>query len=202
MAPKSSKAPKPSKPVSTNGYVDKFIWRLNREFADDETCRRIAADKKFGPECAELFRSYVDPDFRKKWDGERSARMKVRRAALVKAIDGLEAAANLCRLQDPERAKTYHIDAANFLAELAGVDELLNFKAHGRFLDHSILLYARQTIEKALGSVTYETLANLETAAQLALGQDARPVDAQSIRMNLENFIARNPHWPTANSEG
>jgi hypothetical protein len=183
-------------------YVRRFVWRLNREFADDKTCRRIAADKKFGPGCARLLRTYVDPEFRSKQDAERRTKMEARRAELVKAIDGLEAAANLCRHRDPERAAAYHIDAAAFQAELAGVDELLDLKRHGRFRDHGILYSARQVMERALGPVTYDTLANLITAAQLALGQeDAPPVDAQSLRMALSNFTERNQNWdPTANS--
>jgi len=202
MAPKSVRPSKASNPVTITEYVRLFIWRLNREFADDETCRRIAADKQFGPECAQILRAYVDPEFRKRWDEDRKAMMEVRRAALVKAVDGLQAGADLVRQRDPEKAKGYHIDATNFLSELAGVDELLNVKRHGRFLDHSILLYARQMMEPALGKVSYESLANLVTAAQLAMGQDdAAPVDAQSLRMNIENFVARNPTWPTANSD-
>jgi hypothetical protein len=199
---KPSKASKPLKPATMDEYVDRFVWRLNREFASDENCRRIAADKNFRAGCAQVLRSCVDPECRKKFDAERVARMKVRRAALVKAIDGLEAAANLCRHQDPEQAKADHVRATNFMSELAGVDELINVRRHGRFADYSILLDARQVIEKALGPVTYETLANLVTATQLALGQDDAPVaTAQSLRMNIENFLKRNPHWPTANSD-
>ena len=87
-------------------------------------------------------------------------------------------------------------EAGSFAAEAARADELLDVKRHGRIRDHGILYCAKQEIEKGLdGPITYESLANLITAAQLAAGMYDEPASAQSVRQNLDGFLTRNPLW-------
>jgi hypothetical protein len=192
-------------------YTDQFIWKLNREYTHDEVCRRIAADKKLGPGCAQVLRTYVDPGVRRELDADRKARVGVYRARLVEAIGGLEAAAALYRHRDPEKAAFFQVEAAKLQPELQGADELLDVKKHGRFRDHGILYSARQIVEKALGEpVSYETLANLVNAADRALlnqDEDAmdeatadtqrKEVTANTLRVEMDNFLKRVPNWDT-----
>src|SRR6266581_6650002 len=90
---------------SMESYVEQFTRTLNHDYGDDAACMRITANKEFAEYCAVMLRRYADPDFTSKvLVAERKARMVVRRAAIVKAVDGLEAAANLYTEVEPETA--------------------------------------------------------------------------------------------------
>jgi len=181
-------------------YTERFVHTLNqavdRNGDRDRMCLRIAANAEFARYSAVMLRRYVDPDFTEWLSADRKARMEARRASIVKAADGLEAAANLYRQSEPQTAAFLHGKAAELQAQLPRVDELLDTKRHGRFRDHGILDVARQEMEKFLGPMTWETLANLVNAAHVAHGQEDAPIEtAQSLRQNLEKFGERNPYW-------
>ena len=176
-------------------YIDRFIFRVNRDYGDDEVCRRITADKEFAKHVAVMLRRYANPDFTKYLAEGRKARLERLRAEHVKAVDGLEAAANLYRRSEPETAALMHERAAQLQARIPQIDELLDVKRHGRFRDHGILDVTRQEIEKAVGPITDRTLANLTNAAFLAHGIYQEPVTEEMIRRNLANLRVRNPNW-------
>ena len=190
-------------------YGDRFIWRLNREFSHDETCRQIAADRKLGRECAEMFKSYVDPAVSERLYRERKEWIERYRAKAVVAIDGFQAAADLYRHREPQTAAFCHEKATELMVDLAASGELFDVRRHGRFRDHGILYSIRQALEKKLGPITWETTANLVNAAQRALANQneetlsAEAADAQEevtadkLRMDLTRFLERNPHFGT-----
>lgn len=191
-----------TKPVKTgeDTYEERFIRKLNSENKHDETCLRIAANRGFAGYCGTMLRRYVDPEFTKALSAERKARVGAYRANLVKAIDGLEAAAALYRHRDAEKAASFESEAAKLRAELPGADELLDTQRHGKVRDHGILDCAKKEIEKTLGPITNRTLANLVNAAIEAHGIYQEPVDEDMIRRNLANFRERNVNWdPTGN---
>jgi hypothetical protein len=191
------------KPINLMAQWDeRFIGVLNRYHGEDPACMQITSDKEFAHYVAVMIRRYVDRRFTEALCNDRTTRVGAFRATAVEAIDGLEAAANLYRHCEPGTAAFFHLKAAELIAKKQGADELLDTKRHGRFRDHGILYVARQELEKKLGPVTYETLANLINAGLRADGHDDedKPVNAQQVRMNLDNFLARNPNWPTANS--
>jgi hypothetical protein len=183
-------------------WEERFIHVLNRYHRDDPACMQITSDKEFAHYVAVMMHRYVDRRFTEALYNDRRTRVGAYRTNVVKAIDGLESAANLYRPREPETAAIFDLKAAELIAVKQGADELLEVKRHGRFQDHGILYVARQELEKTLGPVTYETLANLINAGLRADGQDDKdkPVTAQQVRMNLDNFLARNLNWPTANS--
>jgi hypothetical protein len=183
-------------------WDERFLGVLNRYHRKDPACMQITSDKEFAHDVAAMIRRYVDKRFTKALYNDRTARVGAFRRNAVKAIDGLEAAANLYRHCEPGTAAFFHVKAAELIAMKQGADELLDTKRHGRFQDHAILDVVRRELEKKLGPVTYETLAHLINAGLRADGRDDedKPVTAQQVRMNLDNFLARNPNWPTANS--
>ena len=185
-------------------WEERFIHVLNRYHRDDPSCMRITSveNKKLAHYVATMIRRYVDRGFTEALYKDRKTRIGAYQTKILKAIDGLEAAALLFRHREPETAAFFHLKAAALISEKYGADELLDTKRHGRFQDHGILYVAKQELEKHLGPVTYETLANLINAGLRAEGLDdeEKAVTAQQVRMNLDNFLARNPNWPTANS--
>jgi hypothetical protein len=187
---------------TTAQWEERFIHVLNRYHRTDPACMQITADKELAHYVAVMIRRYVDRSFTEALYNDRRTRVGSYRTNVVKAIDGLESAANLYRHREPEMAAIFHSKAAELIAEKQGADELLDTKRHGRFQDHGILHVAQQELKKKLGPITYETLANLINAGLRADGQDDedKPVTAQQVRMNLDNFLARNPNWRTANS--
>jgi hypothetical protein len=198
--------PKPSK---ADTYAERFVRVLNQDYRKDEACVRIGANKDLGEYCATMTRRYVDSEFTEWLQADRKARIGAYRANVVKAIEGFEAGANLYRLREPETAALLDAKVAELRGVLAGADELLNVKAHGRFRDHGILYCMRLELEKALGPVTNATLANLINTAQglddeaQGLGDEAvKLADAEEVRKNLDNFLTRNQNWdpPTGNS--
>jgi hypothetical protein len=180
-------------------YEDRFIRTLNQTYSHDPMCMRITSNLEFARYCGTMMRRYVDPDFTEWLASERKTRLEARRAEIVKAVDGLQSAANLYRQQEPETAALMHTKATELQEQLPRVDELLDTKRHGRFQDQGILLEAKAEMEKTLGPVTYETLANTVNAAQIAHGQsdDDGRLDAQAVRMRIKNFLDRNPNWNT-----
>jgi hypothetical protein len=186
-----------SKPVKIgeDQRAERFIRTLNRDYRDDETCMRIAADAKLAGECATIMGSYVSPELTERLYEERKASVGAYRAKLVQAIDGFEAAALLYRHRDSARAAGWLKDAAELQAQVPGTDELLDVKRHGRHRDHGILYSARQTMEKALGPISYETLANLINASAEAQGIHQEPATGEMVRKNLENYLDRNKSW-------
>jgi hypothetical protein len=187
-------------------WEERFLAILREHYRHDETCLRIASNDEFGKYCGTMMRRYVSPEFREAMDEDRRKRMERRREELVKAIDGLESAANLYRPHEPETAALFQIKAAELIGQKERVDQLLDTKRHGRFRDEGILDIAKQEMEKHVGPVTYETLANLVNAGFEADGQETdegATVNAESLRRNLANFRSRNPNWnrTTGNSK-
>lgn len=183
-------------------WGERFLSVLNRYHREDPACMQITSDKEFARYVAVIIRRYVDRKFTEALYNDRTRRVGAIRTTAARAIDGLEAAASLYRHCEPETAAFFHLKAAELIQKMQGAEELLDTKRHGRFHDHAILYVARQELETKLGPVTYETLANLINAGLRADGQNDKdkPVTAQQVRMNLDNFLARNPNWPTVNS--
>jgi len=178
-------------------WEERFLTILNRDYRDDAMCVRIGADRKTGLEVGAMMKSYVDKEFTKELASERKARVGEYRSKLVRAIEGLEAAAALYRHRDPERAALFQSEAEKLQAELPRADELLRAKRHGRERDHGILDSIRQVLGKHMGPVSYKTLANLINTGLEADGQydPDDPVTEDDVRMSLKNFLNRNPNW-------
>jgi hypothetical protein len=180
------------KPVK---YVERFVQRLNADYRFDEACVRIAANKEFAEYCATMVRRYNDSAFTDKLYAERKAWLSAYREDLTKAIEGFEAGTRIYREREPATAGFLQAKAAELQGVLPGADDLLDVKQHGRYRDHGILYCMRLEMEKILGPVTNETLANVINAAQELDDHAAEPVDADTIRKNLANFLERNPNW-------
>src|SRR2546429_435791 len=184
-------------------WEERFVQILNRDYRDDPVCQRIGTDRELALQVGTMMKSYVDKGLTKELAAERKARVGAYRSELVKAVDGLEAAAKLHRHRDPARAAAWQSDAAEFEAELPRADELLDTKRHGRERDHGILDSIRQVLGKRVGPVTLVTLANLVNAGLEADGQDdGDPVTEDDVRKALKHFLDRNPNWdPTGNKD-
>jgi hypothetical protein len=184
------------KPTKAHTYVERFVRVLNQDYRDDEACVRIGANKELGEYCGVMTRRYMDSEFTEWLKADREKTVGSYRAEVERAIEGFEAGAKLYRHREPATAALLDAKAAELRGVLAGAHELLGVNRHGRLRDHGILCVMRQELEKALGApVTNETLANLISAAQRLDDKAAEPVDAQTVRKNLENFLARNPNW-------
>jgi hypothetical protein len=97
--------------ATRDAYTERFIQAINRDCdcRADKTCMRVTANKAFADLCAKLLRTYVDVDVTQALYKDRTARMELRRAEIVKAVDGLEAAANLYRPHEPDTAAFLHV---------------------------------------------------------------------------------------------
>jgi hypothetical protein len=189
------------KPKLSQSWDDRFIRTLNQDYRGDPVCLRITANEGFARVVARMIKRYVDSRFTKTLYADRKKRIWAYRATAKKAIDGLEAAAALYRVREPEAAALFMTKAAELHEQLLRADVLLHVEGHGRLYDYGIRVEARTELEKYLGPVSYVTLANLVNAACNVEGPNAEGdspiVDADMIRKNLDNFLARNPFWPT-----
>ena len=193
-------------------YEKRFRWRLNRDYSDDETCRQIAANERLWSGCAVMLKSYLEPELTDRLYSERKALASTVQEKAQTAVDGLEMAADLFRFsQEHEKAAQCHLLASDLQAMNSNASELSDTKRHGRDRDIGILDSAIQVLEQHLGHpLSYETLANLLNAAQRELvdldeekmdeatGDASKEFTANSLRMLLERFRTRNPHWNTS----
>lgn len=182
-------------------WEQRFLRILKRpEYRRDEKLHRIASNEQFGLDVGRIIRSYLDKSFTDLAYEERKAKYGRAKAETVKAIDGLQIAANLYWQRDPARAAYLQQVAADLVQEAEQADILLDTERHGRERDHGILYSARQVMEKRLGPISNETLANLINAGLEVDGKaDAdHPVTADDVRRNMANFLKRNRNWDPA----
>ena len=187
----------PKLKLEQQAFAERFVPILNRDYRDDEACRRIGADRQTALSVGEMIWSYVDKRFTKAENEDRQRRVGAYWATLGAGIAGLDALAALEKIRNPERAAMFEKLAAEYRKQEEGAETLLDTKRHGRERDHGILDSIRQTLENHLGPVSNKTLANLVNAGLEASGQDEadNPVTEDDIRKSLKNFYDRNPAW-------
>jgi len=193
---------KPGLKLEMDAFAERFVSILNRDFRDDEVCRRIGADRDTAISVGEMVWSYIEKEFTKGLNEERRAKVGVRWANIALAINGLEALSALPDICTPQRAPMLEEIRQELRRKEQGAEILLDTKRHGRERDHGILYSIRQTLEAHLGPISNKTLANLVNAGLQAAGQDEadNPVTEDDVRMTLKNFLDRNPNWDaTAN---